>query len=169
METQIEAWDGKDGGIRLASAVEPLTATGLEDARVLAELARAVEDDLARPDLAASTERAYAHDWADFATFCRRHGLEACPPRRRPSRSTSNPSRRRRVSRRPGFAPVRRDCPSRRCGGDSPRLRANTRRKSLRPRRITRWSRNSCDAIAACAKLQRRKRTRSPSSGFRPF
>ena len=52
METQIEAWDGKDGGIRLASAVEPLTATGLEDARVLAELARAVEDDLARPDLA---------------------------------------------------------------------------------------------------------------------
>ena len=51
----------------------------MEDARILGELARAVEDDLARPDLAASTERAYAHDWADFATFCRRNSLEALP------------------------------------------------------------------------------------------
>jgi integrase len=45
----------------------------------LAELARAVEQDLASPDLAASTERAYAHDWADFQQFCARHGLEALP------------------------------------------------------------------------------------------
>ncbi|MGH7706461.1 MAG: hypothetical protein ACREM6_00785, partial [Vulcanimicrobiaceae bacterium] len=45
--------------------------------RALVDLARAVEDDLARPDLAASTERAYAHDWADFAAFCRRHALQA--------------------------------------------------------------------------------------------
>jgi len=30
-------------------------------------------------DLAASTERAYKYDGADFATFCRRHGLEALP------------------------------------------------------------------------------------------
>lgn len=58
---------------------EPLTAFAREDALVLAEFARAVEDDLARPDLAASTERAYAHDWADFATFYRRHALEALP------------------------------------------------------------------------------------------
>ncbi len=31
----------------------------------------------ARPCTA--TERAYAHDWGDFATFCTRHGLEALP------------------------------------------------------------------------------------------
>ncbi len=45
----------------------------------LAELAHAVEEDLARPDHAPATERAYAHDWADFAAFCERHALEALP------------------------------------------------------------------------------------------
>jgi integrase len=45
----------------------------------LAELARAVDRDLSTPDLAPATERAYAHDWADFAAFCGRHGLEALP------------------------------------------------------------------------------------------
>ena len=56
-----------------------LSTIAREDARILAELARAVGEDLVRPDLAASTERTYAHDWADFATFCRRRGLEALP------------------------------------------------------------------------------------------
>ena len=79
METQIDAQGGADDGTALAHRAATLNAIAREDARILAELARAVEDDLARPDLAASTERAYAHDWADFATFCRRHGLEALP------------------------------------------------------------------------------------------
>ena len=52
----------------------------LEDGgAVLAKLARGVEHDLSTPDHAPATERAYAHDWADFATFCGRHGLEALP------------------------------------------------------------------------------------------
>jgi integrase len=45
----------------------------------LAELARAVERDLSTPDLAPATERAYTHDWADFAAFCARHDLAALP------------------------------------------------------------------------------------------
>ena len=79
MEAQIDAQGGEAARTALAPPAATLSAIAREDARILAELARAVEDDLARPDLAASTERAYAHDWADFATFCRRHGLEALP------------------------------------------------------------------------------------------
>jgi len=45
----------------------------------LAELARAVERDLATPDHAPATERAYAHDWDDFAAFCGRHALDPLP------------------------------------------------------------------------------------------
>ena len=79
METQIDAQGGVGDGMAMVPPAAALSAIATEDARIIAELARAVEDDLARPDLAASTERAYAHDWADFATFCRRHGLEALP------------------------------------------------------------------------------------------
>jgi len=79
VETEIDAQGGAEDGSALVSPAAALSAIAREDARILAELARAVEDDLARPDLAASTERAYAHDWADFAAFCRRHGLEALP------------------------------------------------------------------------------------------
>ena len=79
VEMQIDAHRGAEDGTALAPSALTLSAIAREDARILVELARAVEDDLARPDLAASTERAYAHDWADFATFCRRHGLEALP------------------------------------------------------------------------------------------
>jgi len=39
----------------------------------------AVEYDLSTPDHAPATERAYAHDWADFAAFCGRHGLAPLP------------------------------------------------------------------------------------------
>jgi len=46
---------------------------------VLAALARAVDHVLATPDHAPATERAYAHDWADFAAFCNRHELAALP------------------------------------------------------------------------------------------
>jgi integrase len=46
---------------------------------VLAALARAVDRDFSTPDLAPATERAYAHDWADFAAFCARHELAALP------------------------------------------------------------------------------------------
>ena len=79
MKAQIDAQGGVDDGTTFAPPDTALSAIAREDARILAELARAVEDDLARPDLAASTERAYAHDWADFATFCQRHSLEALP------------------------------------------------------------------------------------------
>ncbi len=52
----------------------------VDDAGVLlAELARAVDRDLSTPDHAPATERAYAHDWADFVAFCARHGLEPLP------------------------------------------------------------------------------------------
>jgi len=61
--------DGASG--HALAAIEPLEGGGA----VLAELARAVEHDLATPDHAPATERAYAHDWADFAAFCGRHGL----------------------------------------------------------------------------------------------
>ena len=47
--------------------------------RALLELARAVEYDLVTPDHAPATERAYAHDWADFAAFCARHSLAELP------------------------------------------------------------------------------------------
>ena len=79
VETQIDVQGGAADGTALMPPAAARSAIAREDARILAELARAVEDDLARPDLAASTERAYEHDWADFATFCRRHGLEALP------------------------------------------------------------------------------------------
>ena len=45
----------------------------------LADLARAVDQDLATPDHSASTARAYANDWADFEAFCALHGLAALP------------------------------------------------------------------------------------------
>jgi len=35
--------------------------------------------DLATPDHAPATARAYAHDWDDFAAFCGRHDLEPLP------------------------------------------------------------------------------------------
>jgi len=68
--------DGRNGvlGPQIASPEAP----GGVDA-FLAELARAVERDLSTPDLAPATERAYAHDWADFAAFCARHELAALP------------------------------------------------------------------------------------------
>ncbi len=62
------------GGHALA-AIEPLEGGGA----ALAELARAVEHDLATQDHAPATERAYAHYWADFAAFCGGHGLAPLP------------------------------------------------------------------------------------------
>ncbi len=50
-----------------------------DDAAFLERLARAVDEDLSTPDHAPATERAYAHDWNDFETFCQRHGLEPLP------------------------------------------------------------------------------------------
>jgi len=66
---------GNGAGGHALAAIEPLQGGGA----VLAELARAVEHDLATPDHAPATERAYAHDWADFAAFCGRHGLAPLP------------------------------------------------------------------------------------------
>ena len=68
--------DGRNGA--LVPGIRPPAATDDVDA-FLAELARAVDRDLSTPDLAPATERAYAHDWADFAAFCARHGLAALP------------------------------------------------------------------------------------------
>lgn len=56
-----------------------LPATADDGSAFLAELARAVDHDLATPDHAPATERAYAHDWSDFETFCDRHRLGALP------------------------------------------------------------------------------------------
>jgi len=62
----------------LEPAFEPPAALG-DVSAALAKLARAVDHDLATPDHAPATERAYAHDWEDFAAFCDRHGLAAMP------------------------------------------------------------------------------------------
>jgi len=65
------------GGLRGSGVAAP---AAVDDAvEFLAELARAVERDLSTPDHAPATKRAYAHDWADFATFCGRHALEPLP------------------------------------------------------------------------------------------
>jgi len=57
------------------AAVEPLKGGGA----VLAELARLLSTTSRRPDRAPATERAYAHNWADFAAFCDRYGLAPLP------------------------------------------------------------------------------------------
>ena len=58
MEAYTDAQGGETDGTALVGPDATLSAIAMEDARILGELARAVEDDLARPDLAASTERA---------------------------------------------------------------------------------------------------------------
>jgi len=72
-----------DGAQVIPGGQSGLTGSGLAPAvdasAFLAELARAVDRDLSTPDHAPATERAYAHDWDDFATFCGRHGLEPLP------------------------------------------------------------------------------------------
>jgi len=73
--SQVSQLAGNGAGGHALAAIEPLEGGGA----VLAELARAVEHDLATPDHAPATERAYAHDWADFAAFCGRHGLAPLP------------------------------------------------------------------------------------------
>jgi len=65
------------GGLRGSGVAAQ--AAGDDAAAFLAELARSVERDLSTPDHAPATERAYAHDWADFLTFCGRHALEPLP------------------------------------------------------------------------------------------
>ncbi len=55
----------------------PVRAEGVSDA--LAELARAVNEDLSTPDHGPATERAYEHDWGDFIAFCGQHGLKSLP------------------------------------------------------------------------------------------
>ena len=169
VETEIDAQAGADEGTALAPPGATLSAIAREDARILADLARAVEDDLARPDLAASTERAYAHDWADFATFCRRHGLEALPAAPQTLALYLKSLETKKSQSPAGLRNGTPGCPSQRYGGASPRSRANTRPRSSRRRRIIRWSRNSCDATAARAGRRRRRRTRSLSSGFQQF
>ncbi len=67
------AGNGADG--HALAAIEPLEGGGA----VLERLARAVEHGLATPDHTPATERAYAHDRADFAAFCGRHGLAPLP------------------------------------------------------------------------------------------
>ena len=72
---QVSPIAGNGPGGHALAPIEPLEGGGA----VLAELARAVEHDLATPDHAPATERAYTHDWADFAAFCGRHGLALLP------------------------------------------------------------------------------------------
>jgi integrase len=71
----IDGPSGTDPPLRAADPPEVLAATE----RVLAELARAVDEDLRTPDHAPATARAYAHDWEDFTTFCTWHGLSSLP------------------------------------------------------------------------------------------
>jgi len=68
---------GGQGGLPGSGVAAPAAVD--DAAAFLAELARSVERDLSTPDHAPATERAYAHDWADFLTFCGRHALESLP------------------------------------------------------------------------------------------
>jgi site-specific recombinase XerC len=61
-----------------SQTLEPPAVVG-ELPGVLAELARLVDHDLATPDHSPATERAYAHDWADFVAFGERHGVATLP------------------------------------------------------------------------------------------
>lgn len=54
-----------------------LAPTDRSQSAQLQELARAVDADLASPDHAPSTARAYTHDWADFVARCTRCGHTA--------------------------------------------------------------------------------------------
>jgi len=74
--SQVRPAAGNGAGGHALAAIEPLEGGG---SRPRGARARAVEHDLATPDHAPATERAYAHDWADFAAFCGRHGLAPLP------------------------------------------------------------------------------------------
>jgi len=74
--SQVSPAAGNGAGGHALAAIEPLEGGG---SRPRGARARAVEHDLATPDHAPATERAYAHDWADFAAFCGRHGLAPLP------------------------------------------------------------------------------------------
>ena len=76
LDSSEDIGDGQSGLVPVDTERSWLSQDGEE---ILAELARAVEADLARPDHAPATERAYAHDWGDFVAFCERHRLEALP------------------------------------------------------------------------------------------
>jgi len=67
------------GQRRAAQEAGFATPAAVEASAFLTELARAVDRDLSTPDHAPATERAYAHDWDDFARFCGRHALEPLP------------------------------------------------------------------------------------------
>ena len=60
----------------------PVTANGYADPPPahLAKLADRARD-YVRKSSSDNTRRAYASDWKDFASWCRRKGLEAIPPR----------------------------------------------------------------------------------------
>jgi len=68
-----------DNNLATIEPIEPLEGGGA----VLAELARAVERDLADAGPRASDRVGLRpHDWADCALFCGRHGLAPLPVRR---------------------------------------------------------------------------------------
>ncbi len=73
----VQVTPGRQTGIE-GPPFEPPVVVGHASA-FLAELARAVDRDLSTPDHAPATERAYAHDWDDFSTFCEQHALEPLP------------------------------------------------------------------------------------------
>jgi len=75
----VEARSGDSHVIPGGLSGSELAAPAVDASAFLAELARAVDRDLSTPDHAPATERAYAHDWDDFATFCGRHALEPLP------------------------------------------------------------------------------------------
>ncbi len=99
----------------------------------LAELARAVDSDLSTPDHAPATERAYAHDWDDYAAFCGRHALESLPtaPQTLALYLKALETRRSRspAGIRAGTVAFR----SRRCAGGWPRSRADTQSRGSSP------------------------------------
>jgi len=142
-------------------------AAAVDASAFLAELARAVDRDLSTPDHAPATERAYAHDWDDFAAFCGRHALAPYRRRHRRWRFTSKRSRPAAAARPRASAPGPSAFPSRRCAGGWPRSQAAMRPRGSRPRRTIRWCAGCCGVTAAVAEPRRRRRSRSSSSGSR--
>jgi len=148
---------GNGAGGHALAPIEPLEGGGA----VLAELARAVEHDLSTPDHAPATERAYAHDWPTSRRSAAATASRRSRRPRRPSRSTSRPWRPSVAARRPVSRPGPSGSRCRRCAGDSPRLRAATRRPGSRRRRSTPSCAGSCAGTAVLEGRPCGRRSRS--------
>ncbi len=167
-DAQVRPIAGNGPGDHALAAIEPLESGGA----VLTELARAIEHDLATPDHAPATERAYAHDWADFVAFCGRHGLAPLPaaPQTLALYVKALETQRSRSPAGLAAGAVGLSLPTlrrRRCAADSPRSQADTQQPDSRRRLSTRSCADSSADTAAPKERPCGRRSRCLSSSCR--